>query len=162
MAKRISFNLAGLLAGLLLIAGCQSNDVYQNVKDIPGEGWHKNNILTYRFNISDTLQPYHVLLNIRNTTQYPYQNLYLFIETASPQGYTVRDTFECTLADDRGRWYGKGWGDVYENEIPYKQYIRFPDSGTYTLDIQQAMRTSSLKHITDIGVIVEKAKNPPQ
>jgi gliding motility-associated lipoprotein GldH len=162
MAKRISLHLAGLVAGLLLIAGCQSNNVYQDVKDIPGEGWSKNNILSYKFNISDTLQPYHVLLNIRNTTKYPYRNLYLFIETTSPQGHSVRDTFECTLADERGRWYGKGWGDVYENEIPYKQYIRFPDSGTYTIDIQQAMRTNSLKHITDIGVIVEKAKNPSQ
>jgi len=158
MAKNDRFYLAGFLIFIFLFAGCRSGEVYKEVRDIPGKGWNKNNVLSYRFTIEDTLQPYHVLLNVRNTTKYQYRNLYLFVETTSPTGHSVRDTFECILADNRGRWYGKGWGDVYENQIPYKQYIRFPTSGTYSVDIQQAMRTSNLKHITDMGVIVKKAK----
>jgi len=143
---------------MLGLFGCQSNNVFQEIRDIPESSWNKNNIISYNFHIEDTLQPYHVLLNVRNTSQYKYRNLFLFIETTSPQGNTVRDTFECVLADERGRWYGKGWGDVYENEIPYKKYIRFPRSGTYSIEIQQAMRTDNLRHITDMGVIIRKAK----
>ena len=143
---------------LLGIAGCQSDSIFQKVKDIPESGWNKHNVLSYTFSIEDTLQPYHVFLNVRSTSKYNYRNLFLFIETTSPQGHTVRDTFECMLADERGRWYGKGWGDVYENQIPYKKFIRFPKSGNYSIEIQQAMRTSDLKHITDMGVIIQKAK----
>lgn len=158
MAKNNSSILGVTLVFMLGLFACQSNNVFQDVRDVPESRWNKDNILSYNFRIEDTLQPYHVFLNVRNTSQYNYRNLFLFIETTSPQGNTVRDTFECVLADERGRWYGKGWGDVYENEIPYKQFIRFPRTGTYSIEIQQAMRTNNLKHITDIGVIIRKAK----
>jgi len=151
-----------LWLGILLFAlySCNSNVIYRESKDIPDSEWNKNNILSYNFKIEDTLQPYSVYLNVRNTSRYQFRNLFLFIETTSPQGNTVRDTFECILADDKGRWYGKGWGDVYENKIPYKQYIRFPRKGTYSIEIQQAMRRPKLKYVTDIGIVLEEAKIP--
>jgi gliding motility-associated lipoprotein GldH len=158
MAKNNSFIFGLLLVMILALSSCQQGNVFQDVKDVPDARWNKNQVYSYNFTIEDTLQPYHVLLNVRNTTQYKYRNLFLFIETTSPRGNTVRDTFECVLANERGRWYGSGWGDIYENEIPYKKYIRFPHSGTYSIEIQQAMRTNNLKHITDIGVIIRKAK----
>ncbi len=162
MAKNAKTLSLLLLIAVLGLAACQSNQVYQEVKDIPEGKWHKDNILSYNFTISDTLQPHHVFINIRNTTEYSYRNLYLFIETHDPAGRTVRDTFQCILADKKGRWYGKGWGDVYENKIPYQKFIRFPKSGTYSIEVQQAMRTTRLKHITDMGIIIEKAKKPVQ
>ncbi|KXB07966.1 hypothetical protein AKJ55_01595 [candidate division MSBL1 archaeon SCGC-AAA382M17] len=145
-----------LMLFLLSLSSCNSNVIHSETKDIPDSKWNKNNILSYNFKIEDTLQPYNVYLNIRNTSSYQFRNLFLFIETTSPQGNTVRDTFECMLANEKGKWYGKGWGDIYENKIPYKQYIRFPRKGTYGIEIQQAMRRSNLKHITDIGVIIEE------
>jgi len=159
MIKNSRIFLGALLA-LFLIHGCNSNVIHNETKDIPGSEWNKNQILSYDFKIEDTLQPYNVYLSVRNTSKYRFRNLYLFIETTSPRGNTVRDTFECMLADDRGRWYGKGWGDVYENKIPYKEYIRFPAKGTYGMKIEQAMRRSDLKHITDIGIVIEEAKIP--
>lgn len=149
-----------LVLFLLFLYSCNSGSIFSESKDIPGSEWNKNNILSYNFKIEDTLQPYNVYLNVRNTSKYQFRNLFLFIETTSPSGNTVRDTFECILADDRGRWYGKGWGDVYENKIPYKEYIRFPSKGTYSIEIQQAMRRTNLKHITDIGVVIEKTNIP--
>jgi gliding motility-associated lipoprotein GldH len=137
---------------------CNSDLHYRESKDIPDSEWNKNNILSYKFSISDTLQPYNVYLNVRNTSKYQFRNLYLFVETTSPSGQSVKDTFECILADEKGRWYGKGWGDIYENKILYKKFIRFPRSGTYSIEIQQAMRKANLKHITDLGVLIEEAK----
>ena len=84
--------------------------------------------------------------------------MYLFIETTSPEGNSVRDTFEIMLANNKGRWYGSGWGDIYEVKTPYKRFVRFPNSGTYTMEVQQAMRTEQLKHVTDFGIQIEKAK----
>ena len=155
---RIFLWLLGLL--MFLLYNCNSNVIHRESKDIPDSEWKKNNILSYNFKIKDTLQPYNLYLNIRNTSKYQFRNLFLFIETTSPQGNTVRDTFECILADEKGRWYGKGWGDLYENKIPYKQYIRFPRKGTYGIEIQQAMRRTNLKNITDIGIVIEEAKIP--
>lgn len=144
----------------LFIYSCQSDTIYRESKDIPDAKWDKTNILNFNFTIQDTVKPYSVYVNIRNTSRYAFRNLYLFIETTAPEGYAVRDTFECILANDKGRWYGKGWGDIYENKIPYHRYIRFPEPGTYSIEVQQAMRKNPLKHITDIGIIIEEAKNP--
>lgn len=145
---------------LIVVYSCNTDVVHRETKDIPDSEWNKNNILSYNFTIQDTLQPYNVYLNVRNSSKYQFRNLYLFVETTSPRGNTVRDTFECILADEKGRWYGKGWGDIYENKVPYKQFIRFPVKGTYGIEVQQAMRRDNLKHITDIGIVIEEAKIP--
>ena len=84
------------------------------------------------------------------------QNLFLFVTTTSPNGSTLRDTFECYLADERGKWTGSGWGDIYDNQFIYKGNIRFPVSGVYTFEYVQAMRTDKLDYISDIGLRIEK------
>jgi len=106
--------------------------------------------------IQDTINPHNIYVNVRNTSRYQMQNLFLFITTTSPQGATLIDTFECYLADERGKWTGSGWGDIYDNQFLYKRNIRFPVSGEYTFEYVQAMRTNELRYISDIGLRVEK------
>ncbi len=153
-------NPAFLIIILVIISACNKDDIYNNTHDIKNSTWEASNVINFNFQVEDTLQPYDVYLNLRHTSQYQYRNLFLFIETTSPEGHTVKDTFECMLADKRGRWYGKGWGNMYQNKIPYKRYVRFPHSGTYSIEVKQAMRTKKLKHISDIGIEIETAKQP--
>ena len=61
-------------------------------------------------------------------------NLFLFIKISSPLGYSVKDTFECKLADEKGKWLGKGFGNVWNHQLLYKQNIRFPYPGTYSFE----------------------------
>jgi len=69
----------------------------------------------------------------------------------------VRDTVGIRLADDNGRWLGKGAASVLSLSYPYRQNIKFPIPGIYVFDIEQAMRVDDLKYIADIGVSIEKA-----
>ena len=98
-------------------------------------------------------------LNVRNTSQYAYQNLFVFLQTTSPAGLSLKDTLECYLADDRGKWLGDGWGDIYDNRFLYKRNVRFPVSGIYTFKLVQGMRANELKYITDVGIRIEKVEN---
>ncbi len=159
MVKRTKTHLA-IITLLLTLAACNKGELYNDTHDIPNSTWDASNTINFNFQIIDTLQPYDVFINIRHTSQYKYRNLFLFIETTSPAGHTVRDTFECMLADKRGRWYGSGWGDMYESKVPYKRLVRFPKAGTYSIELKQAMRTKKLKHIPDIGIEIETAKKP--
>jgi gliding motility-associated lipoprotein GldH len=84
------------------------------------------------------------------------QNLHLIVNTTSPNGSELKERFECYLADDRGKWIGSGWGDIYDNQFIYKKNIRFPISGTYIFKYTQAMRTDNLEYISDIGLRIEK------
>ncbi|MFO8236068.1 MAG: gliding motility lipoprotein GldH [Bacteroidales bacterium] len=155
--KKISTTIT-VLATLLIVYSCNPDRIYNESTDLKNAKWDTSNVLSYRFNIEDTINAHHVFFYVRHTSEYQYQNLYLFVETTSPEGFTVKDTLELMLANDKGQWYGKGWGDVFEVSVPYKEYVRFPKSGTYTIDIQQGMRANPLKHVTDFGIQIEKAK----
>ena len=141
---------------------CNQNEIYNSTYDIKNSTWNTSEAISFNFQVQDTLQPYDVFINLRHTSKYRYRNLYLFIETSAPTGHSVRDTFECMLADKKGKWYGSGWGDMYENRIPYKRFVRFPRSGTYSIEIKHAMRKKQLKHVSDIGIEIQTAKKPDQ
>jgi gliding motility-associated lipoprotein GldH len=147
-----------LLITLFAFFSCDKNQVYEKNIEIPGLSWNKDSVVRFSVNIQDTISPHNIYVNVRNTSQYEMQNLFLFIKTTSPTGLTLRDTFECYLADERGKWLGSGWGDIYSNQFIYKKNIRFPVSGVYTFEYTQAMRTDDLRYISDIGLRIEKVE----
>jgi gliding motility-associated lipoprotein GldH len=102
---------------------------------------------------------YDVYVNIRNRGDYPYQNLWLFLNKTTPDSLQSKDSIECYLADKRGKWLGTGIGSIKEMPVLYKQNVRFNKPGIYRYKIVQGMRDSILKGINDIGMRVEKVTN---
>lgn len=147
-----------ILGAIILFFSCDPNQVYEKNVELTDLKWHKDSVIIFKVDVQDTLSAHNVYINIRNTSQYQMQNLFLFIKATSPNGTVLRDTFECYLADERGKWTGSGWGDIYDNQFIYKRNVRFPLSGTYTFEYVQAMRTEELKYISDLGLRVEKVK----
>lgn len=148
---------AAIIWMLVCCYGCDRHRVYEENIPIPQAKWIKDNIPFFTFAIEDTAIPYNVFINTRNNADYYYRNLYLFIEWLSPQHKRARDTFNIMLADEKGRWLGKGSGNLYFKQTPYKIQIKFPEKGNYKITITQAMRHDTLDNITDIGVRVERA-----
>jgi len=144
---------------ILVLFSCNSGEVYEKYTQIPNQVWESSNTINFDVNIQDTISPHNIYINVRNSSKYNMRNLYLFITTTSPENYTLRDTFECFLANEKGKWLGNGWGDLYENKILYKQNVRFPVQGKYNFKFVQGMRTEKLKHISDIGISIEKLNN---
>lgn len=147
-----------ILLMLLVFSACDPNQVYENNVEISDYSWHKDSVIKFEVDIQDTINPHNIYLNVRNTSRYKMQNLFLFVNTTAPSGFALSDTFECYLADERGKWTGSGWGDIYDNQFIYKKNIRFPVSGIYTFEYIQAMRTDKLEYISDIGLRIEKVE----
>ena len=145
---------------LFVIISCDPNQVFEKNIELADYTWDKDSIINIDVDIIDTISPHNIYINVRNTSRYEMQNLFLFINTTSPNGTVLRDTFECYLADERGKWSGSGWGDIYDNQFIYKRNIRFPVSGIYKFEYIQAMRTDKLKYISDIGLRIEKIELP--
>jgi len=143
----------------LSLVSCDKNRVFETNIEMPSYEWNKDSVLLFHVDIVDTISSHNIYLNVRNTSQYAYQNLFVFLQTTSPTGLSLRDTLECYLADDRGKWLGSGWGDIYDNRFIYKRNIRFPVSGNYTFKVIQGMRSNQLKYITDVGIRIEKSEN---
>ncbi len=147
---------------LFLITSCgDENLVFEQNMEIPDARWVVSEKAIMNFEITDTVSQHNFLINVRNTESYPYRNLYVFVKTVFPNGKSSRDTVGIVLADATGRWVGKGNGYLsssqhLSNTIMYNHNKRFPVSGEYRVEIEQAMRTDTLKGIRNIGLRVEK------
>ena len=118
--------------------------------------WNSNEVLHFNVNISDTTTSHNVYIAVRNTGEYAYSNLYLFVTAHSPNGTRMLDTLEITLADERGKWLGKGSASVFTLYYSYRYNIRFPIRGIYQFDLEQAMWIKDMKHISHVGMRIEK------
>lgn len=145
-----------LLACTLIITACQNNIVYQNQKAIQTDGWHFTDSLAFEVNISDTLSLHRMYLDIRNTTDYNYSNLFIFLDIEFPDGRILRDTLECLLADRRGNWTGSGVGTLRLNSFLFRDDVWFPATGTYLFRLTHGMRNEWLTGISDAGIRIEK------
>jgi gliding motility-associated lipoprotein GldH len=141
--------------------GCNNEVVFQGDHEVAGGAWLRTWKPSFRFEVADTITPHDVYLDVRHTGDYPFSNLYTFVTLTDPDGHVHTDTVECTLADPSGRWFGKGTGfifsDRFQAHVLYKLRDRFPKSGPYTLQLEQAMRTDTLPGMIDVGVSVERS-----
>jgi gliding motility-associated lipoprotein GldH len=140
----------------LFIVACTSNDVYFQYRSVATKGWSKDSLYCFDIPILDTTAIYNVYVNVRNRGEYPYQNLWLFLSKTTPDKTQTKDSIECYLADQRGKWLGSGIGSVLEMPVLYQQNVRFKAPGTYHYKIVHGMRDSILIGINDIGMRVEK------
>jgi gliding motility-associated lipoprotein GldH len=158
MIKGIVKILTVLLAALCLLASesCNKNVIFTDSVAMPERIWILQNISQFSFQVSDTVAGANVSFSIRTGANYPYRNIFLFVNTTSPDGKTISDTLQYELADEKGNWYGKGPGDIHELNLPYKTNIYFPLRGTYIFKIQHGMRRGELEGVYDFGIRIVK------
>jgi gliding motility-associated lipoprotein GldH len=142
----------------VLLSSCNSKVVYTNTQAMKGETWKLTDTPVFEVPISDTLTSNNVVFTVRNGSSFPFRNIYLFVSTTSPDGKTITDTLQYNLADEKGKWYGKGFGDIHELNLPYKSNVYFPRKGIYVFKIQHGMRMENLKGIYDFGLKIVKIK----
>jgi gliding motility-associated lipoprotein GldH len=154
--NRFRGTLMMVILAVVLVA-CGKKDFY--LRNVPVEKgiWPADRFYRFEVPVSDTTGSYNIYLQVRNDGRYEYSNLWLFIHTNSPTGAILRDTLECRLANEQGRWEGRGSGGRFSLEIPLRYRVRFPTPGIYIFEIDQGMRDKELKYITDLGLRIEKA-----
>ena len=159
MTKRINnFSFILILSFVLMSVSCNSDVVFTESFEIAGKNWRLSDIPSFDVPINDTLNSNNIWLMIRTGSAYPYRNIYLFVTASTPDGKTITDTLQYDLADEKGNWYGKGFGDIHALNLPYKTNVYFPLKGTYMFKIQHGMRIENLTGVYDIGLKVEKTR----
>ena len=144
-----------LIGGICLLTSCRHDIVYSEFVAIPSGEWDENQLPEFAFNIADREAAYDILLYVRHTERYPYQNMWLFVR--GNRQYT--DTVEFYLADDRGRWLGDKHHGFIEMPVLLEENYHFPDTGRYYFAVQHGMRDSLLRGVTDVGIEVIRVKN---
>jgi len=140
----------------ILLSSCGKETVVDLSKDV-GNHWTQEAKVIFNYEINDSIMPVNFFINIRNTTDYQYANVYFFIKTIFPdQRYSI-DTVECFVANMKGEWLGSGFGKFRDNSIPFKKNMRFPMTGAYRMEFEMAMRDSILDGIDALGIRIERA-----
>lgn len=156
---KVHFNKYLIVASLVLLASCMGGSIYHENLSLKGGIWNSGDSLVFRAFVKDTIQSHSIFISLRNKGTYGFSNFYTFITTHSPSGSVRTDTVEFILADRRGQWLGKGFGDLWQSTRPFKLSIRFPHTGIYIFIVKQGMRVENLEGIMDFGIRIER-KNP--
>ena len=148
-----------LIAAALFMASCNNGVFHSESVHLKNSEWKAADTLFYTFNSKDTLTAYDFYFEIRNTSDYDMQNLYLFITAYYPGNTFSRDTAECILAAPDGKWYGKGMGKLKDNRFLFRKGVRFRKPGNYIIAVNQAMRIDKLTGISDVSILIKKEAN---
>ncbi len=144
----------------ILFVGCDGNKIFEEYIEVENAIWKQNNVASFEFDIQDTSSAHNLYINVRNSGDYPYSNLYMFVLITGPDGQSQADTVNVQLADKRGRWLGNGVGDLWDLQMPYVGGFKFANKGKYVVSFEQAMRNENgIEGITDVGLRVEKREN---
>ncbi len=144
-----------ILLSIITLLSCKTN-IYDDIKNVQNNKLTYNDTISFDINITTINKAYNVYINIENTDNYKYSNLFLFVYITSPNNNTIIDTIDIFMADYNGKWVGKSEGENYFGNYLFKQAVVFPKKGIYKTSIVQGMRDDTLKGISKIGLSVKE------
>lgn len=147
-----------LIAILLLSASCGDKLLYTETVVIDEVGWHKDKPVEFDVVISDTLTAVNVGMTFTHSNDYPYANIWLFMEITSDYGLSVVDTLDFFLAEPDGRWLGRKKGGEYVVSALYKHAVTMSRPGNYKFSITQGMRSDILPEIREFEFWISESK----
>ncbi len=152
---KVSFFLV-LFFGIL--TGCNNNLIYDEQQEISGQSWHKDSLLVFEPVVKDTSRVLNIGFTMEHNSDYPYSNLWLFIDVKSPGGRQQTDTMEFFLAEPDGTWVGKGNDNTRTLYWMYKGGVKLSEPGQYHFEVQQGMRRDNLQGVNSLSLWVEEAQ----
>lgn len=161
--RTIRNKLLLILCIALSLTACDSKRVFDEYVSVSTQSWNSDNPVLFTFNVQDTINKKGLFINIRNNKKYAFSNLFLITHLNFPNGKKIVDTLEYEMTDVAGNFLGKGFTEIKESKLFYKENVVFLSSGDYSISIAQAMRESGktegiekLEGITDVGFRIEK------
>jgi len=163
---KIGIGVGKLILAFIILTytlSCTNNTIYNQYQAIENSEWHKDSIINFKINSTDTISKNNLYVTLRNNKDYEFSNLFLIVGIKFPNNYQIVDTLEYEMTTPEGRFLGNGMTDVKENKLEYKTNVTFSLMGDYDISVQQAMRRtrdidglSALNGITDVGLQIEK------
>lgn len=141
----------------LLFFSCQDAAMYEKEYSFEGSSWSQKVKPSFKVDIKDIEKEYDFILTLRTTTDYNYNNLWVFLNTVTPSGVRAREPFEILITNPDGSWAGKKTGTVVEFPLNFKRR-KMPEKGIYTFTLEQGITESTISEVLDIGLRVEEVK----
>jgi len=144
-----------IVVAIIFFSSCEKNRIYEKNIAVKNYVWDSKFIPSYTIEIKDTSVLYNLYVNVRHAEIYPYQNIWLLVSTQFPDGKKSSRRIEVTLANDEGKWFGEGLGDIWDYRTLIQENAFFTEPGTYIFSLEQNMRQDPLPGIMAVGIRVE-------
>ena len=150
---------------LLLIVGlssCSQQVSFTSYHSLGSEGMSATPYVfeLHDFQVSNT--PQNLFIRLRNDNSYAFTNIFLICSLKAGEDIVFQDNLEYAMAAPDGSWLGKGFTEVKESKLWWKEAVVFPSEKPLVAEISQAMRNngsaegvSSLEGIVSVGFSIE-------
>ena len=141
----------------MIVIGCDSNRVYENNVDFKDRAWKIAEPAKFDFQIADTTKKYNLLMDVRNSIDYPFARLFVNYELKKDSVTLSKELISVYLFDQKtGKSFGNsGIGDIYDHQFFIMKNYSFRKVGKYNMSFQQLMRQDTIPGILAVGLRVE-------
>lgn len=162
---KANFKIVGFFILLFILIGhtsCDHKEIYYHFDEIKSGKWNMYDTLSFTIDSAcfEINKPYNIDIEISNNINYPYQNLWLFVEDNINNNNTFsRKSEQYLITDERGKWLGSGFGMLYQSSFPFKSNIQFDEKKNYTIKVVHGMRDEVLDGIEKVGIKITPKNN---
>jgi gliding motility-associated lipoprotein GldH len=154
---KATLNILVFGALLAIISACGEKPFFEKYYSFEGNEWNQRVKPSFVLEVKDISEPYNFVLTLRTTTSYKYNNLWIYLNTKTPDGKTAREPFQVYITNPDGTWIGKKTGTIVENELIFKKR-KLPMKGKYVFTLEQGITESKIDEVLDIGLRMETDK----
>lgn len=124
---------------VFFLLGCGPKIEFQKEINV-GDEWSYSEHMDFTFFVKDTSQVYNLEYLLTHSETYPYQNLYVKINTTYPDGKVIDDILSLQLASTYGEFEGKCASQKCTAPILLQERFRFRQLGQHSVSITQYSR----------------------
>jgi gliding motility-associated lipoprotein GldH len=149
-----------VVIAVVFLSACDDARVYETNYDFDNRYWVITDKPAFEFVVNDTTQAYNLYCNLRNSVSYPYTRIFVsYILRDSLGAELKKELIHQNLFDQKtGEPLGaSGLGDIYDQRILLIKNYTFKNTGKYSVQFEQFMRTDTLSGVLAVGLRVEKA-----
>ena len=151
-------NLSVVIAFCWCLLSCGHLELFENNTPIPGYKWRSDFEPGGSFAITDTTAAYTILIILRHTDAYKYNNIWLDVGIQNPGDTMFYQKVDLQLGNDASGWEGSGTNDIWEVRKPLNSKpMHLIKPGIFNFRIRQIMRDDPLLHMMSAGLRIEKA-----
>ena len=144
-----------------ILHSCGDDPLFMETYEFKNNKWDQNIKPSFKVSFPGDTTTYDVIFTLRSTTDYAYNNIWLYITTTGPQCKEVNDSksiigknpVEIKMAKDNGEWIGTKSGTYVDHRLLFRQR-RFC-KGAYTFKVEQAVTIGTLEDLSDLTIEVK-------
>ena len=136
---------------------CSEQPFYEKVYSFKNNEWSQRVKPSFTIDIKDINIEYNFVITLRTTTDYKFSNLWIYLNTVTPDGTKAREPFQIPVTNPDGSWAGIKTGTIVELPLQFNKR-RLPKKGKYTFTLEQGITDSKIDEVLDIGLRVTEGK----